>query len=327
MERFFDSHWALRISALILAFALFFYVQSIDSDGKETSSSLETDVITGVPLEVYYDEDNLIVTGLPETVDIQIEGPMQVVAQAKLLKDFKAFVNLDTLLIGEHSVPIETEGFSDKLNVTIDPATVKIQIEERISQEFRVEPDINKRLLADGFVLDTMEATPARVLITGAKSIIDSISYVKATVKSDGNISESFSVKSNVIVLNKDLNKLEVIIDPSAVEVKVNVKPYTKEVPLSLKTVGAAEDVEVNNLELLTKEVTITGTKTLIDSINEIVAEISLDTVKNSGNYEVRLQLPEGVKVTSETPVLVKADVTVTSSSVEDAIEDDGTRD
>ena len=324
MEKFFDSHWALRITALLLACALFFYVQSTGSNGKETSSSLETDMITAVPLEVYYDEDNLIVTGLPETVDVQIEGPMQVVAQAKLLKDFKVFVDLDTLLIGEHSVPIETEGFSDKLKVTIDPATVKISIEERVTQEFRVEPEINKRLIADGFVLDTMEANPARVVVTGAKSVIDSISYVKANVKSDGNISESFSLKSNVIVLNRDLNKLDVVIDPQSVEVTVNVKPYTKEVALTLETVGTSTDVEINNLELLTKQVVITGTKTLVDSINEIVAEVNLDTIKNSGNYETTLKLVDGISVISETPVLVKADVTVTSSSVEDAIENDG---
>ena len=64
----------------------------------------EVDIITQVPLEVYYDTENLIVTGLPKTVDVTIEGPRQIVLKAKLTKDFKVFVDLNALLIGEHRV-------------------------------------------------------------------------------------------------------------------------------------------------------------------------------------------------------------------------------
>ena len=72
MDKLFDSSWALRITALVLAVVLFFYVQSLRTDGKEPDNSIETDILLDVPLEVFYDEDNLIVTGLPATVDVKI---------------------------------------------------------------------------------------------------------------------------------------------------------------------------------------------------------------------------------------------------------------
>ena len=44
-----------------------------------------------MPVEVFYDDESLIVTGLPETVNVTIEGPMQIVVEAKALKDFYYF--------------------------------------------------------------------------------------------------------------------------------------------------------------------------------------------------------------------------------------------
>ena len=158
----------------------------------QTTSNNQVDIITDVPLEVYYDSENLIVTGLPETVDVTIEGPMQIVLKTKLKKDFKVFVDLNSLLIGEHRVTIQHENFSDKLNVTIDPEIVDVVIEEKVTEEFRVDPEINNRLFAEGYVLKSMMADPSRVIVTGAKSVIESISYVKATVSAPEGIERIF---------------------------------------------------------------------------------------------------------------------------------------
>ena len=310
MDKIFDSPWALRITSLIFAVALFFYVQSLLTDDRRDSDpSLQADILIDVPLEVYYDETNLIVSGLPDTVDIKIEGPMTSVMQTKLLKDYKAFVDLNSLLIGEHSVTIQTENFSEKLTVTVDPKIVQVTIEEKVTQEFRVEPEMNSRQLADNLVLDSMEVTPQRVMITGAKSIIDSISYVKASVKADESIQASFKQQSNVVVLNKDLSKLDVVIEPQRVEVSVNVKPYTRKIPLVLELTNANEESEINinNFKLLQDTVEVTGPKQILDALTEVIAQIDLSSITSSGEYEVTLLLPEGVKKMTGDVVLVRA--------------------
>jgi len=321
MDKIFDSPWALRITSLIFAVALFFYVQSLMNDGRESTSQIQADILVDVPLEVYYDETNLIVSGLPETVDIKIEGPTTAVTQAQLLKDYKAFVDLNSLLIGEHSVTIQTENFSEKLTVTVDPRIVHITIEERVTQEFRVEPEINSRQIADNYVLDSIEVTPQRVMITGAKSVIDSISYVKASVKADESIQSSFKQESNVVVLNKDLNKLDVVIEPQRVELSVSVKPYTREIPLVLETTGATEESEItiNDLTLLQNTVEVTGAKQILDALTEVVAQIDLDSITSSGEYEVTLLLPEGVTKLKDDEVLVKV-VLPNTTSDEDSV-------
>lgn len=309
MDKIFDSNWALRITALILAIALFFYVQSLTNNNNETNTSIQSDIIENVPLEVYYDETNLIVTGLPETVDVKIEGSMQLVMQTKLLKDYKVFVDLNSLLIGEHSVPIQTENFSEKLKVTVDPSTVNIKIEERVTQEFRVEPEINNRQIAEGFVLASMEANPQRILISGAKSVIESISYVKASVKLEEQVSESFKQTASVIVLNRDLNKLDVLIEPQSVEVAVNIVPYTREIPIVLEEVGETDNVVIENVTLVNDTIELTGSKVLLDALREISAQLDLSQVNGAGQYEVSLTLPEGVKPITEDPILANVEV------------------
>ena len=196
------------------------------------------DVIRDVPVEVYYDNENLVVTGVPETVDITIEGPTNFVQTTKLLKDFNLSVDLTNLPMGEHTVRIQPENISEKLQVRIDPATIDVVIEEKITQTFRVDPEINERLLAEDFNVVSMGVLPTTIEVTGAKSVIESISFVKATATGEQGINESFEQQARVRVLDRDLNKLNVTIDPEQVTVKVDVAEYNKEVPIVLKSRG-----------------------------------------------------------------------------------------
>ena len=80
-----------------------------------------------------------------------------------------------------------------------------------------------------------IDVDPATIEVTGAKSVIESISFVKATVTGDKEINKSFEQQARVRVLDKDLNKLNVTIVPEQVTVKVEIAEYNKEVPIVLK--------------------------------------------------------------------------------------------
>lgn len=310
MDKIFDSTWMLRVTALVIALALFFYVRDLlDSSPTTSSSTEEVAVLTNVPLEVYYDDQNLIVTGLPETVNVTISGPDKIVLKTELAEDYTVFVDLNDLLIGEHRVPIQTENFSEKLEVSIDPKVVNISIEERISQEFKVDLEMNNRLLAEGYEVISKEVEPNVVTITGAKSVIDSISYVKATVTGESGIKESFKQEANIRVLNADLNRLDVIVEPAVVKVNVTVKEYSKVLPLRFIEKGVvSEGVKITNLAPLDATVRVFGKKSIIDELSEIVLEFDVALIDKSGEYEGNLILPDGIRAEPVT-VKIKADV------------------
>lgn len=324
MDKFFDNIWVLRATAFVLAILLFFYVKAELNGGKETTTANQhVDIITDVPLEAYYDSENLIVTGLPETVDVTIEGPMQLVMQTKFKKDFKVFVDLRSLLIGKHRVTIQHENFSDKLKVTINPEVVDVVIEEKVSQEFKVDPEINSRLFAEGYVLKSMAAEPSKVLVTGAKSVIENISYVKATVSAPKGIKESFTQEANVKVLDSNLNKLDVFIQPQTVNVTVEVEEYSKNIPIILERKGSPPPgVVINKLETDAQSVEVFGPKSVIDSFKSLVVEFDVSKVDRSGNFEVNLKLPKGATKLGTNKITVHADVTKTPAQSDSSVDE-----
>ncbi len=310
MDKIFHSNWLIRLTALLLALSLFLYVKAENDSRKEANNSQEMDIINNVELEVYYDDENLIVTGLPKTVDVTIKGPMQIVMQTKLLKDYKVFVDLNSLLIGEHRVTIQHENFSDKLEVSIDPATVDIVIEEKVTQEFKVEPEMNSSQIAEDYYLKQMKLEPERVYVTGAKSVIDSISYVKATVKTDSGINKSFEQQANVKVLDRDLNKLDVTIQPEVVNVKVEISEYSRDLPLTIKQTGTLQEgVTINKLTVEPTRLTVYGPKAILDAMNQVIVEVDVSKISESGSFEATVKVPEGASKLSAGKVTIQADV------------------
>src|SRR5690606_23660649 len=136
MDKFMDRPWFLRFTALALAIILFFSVKSENEKTNGASIGDAVDIIKGIPLEVYYDKDNYVVTGAPETVDVTISGPSSLVQSAKLLRDFTLKVDLRTEPLGRHTLEIKTENLSDKLDVKLEPKTIEVLYEEKITQTF-----------------------------------------------------------------------------------------------------------------------------------------------------------------------------------------------
>ncbi|MEK5233854.1 CdaR family protein [Lysinibacillus sp. FSL K6-0232] len=313
MDKMMDSPWVLRIIALFLAFLLFFSVRTELSPINKTTSNEQKDVIHDVPVDVYYDNENFIVTGLPETVDVTIEGPMALVLKTKASKDFSVFVDLSNLLMGEHDVNLQYENISEKLDVTLDPETVRVNIEEKVTQEFRVDPEMNSRLIEEGYILKDMVADPPTVYITGAKSAIESISYVKATVTGEQGLKQSFSQEAAVKVLDRDLNKLDVIIEPETVKVQIDIGEYSRELPVVIRETGkAANNITINSLTLTPKTMKVYGKKSIIDALADIPVTVDLSTITESKTYEIDVKLPDGVTKVSDKKVKVEADITRT---------------
>ncbi|MDN4606476.1 CdaR family protein [Sporosarcina highlanderae] len=314
MDKFMDRPWFLRFTALALAIILFFSVKAEDEKTNRSGIGDAVDIIKDVPLEVYYDKDNYVVTGAPETVDVTIQGPSSLVQSAKLLKDFTLKVDLREETLGRHTLKIQTENLSDKLDVKLEPATVDVLYEEKITQTFRVDPELNERLLAEDFNVVKMEVEPAKIEVTGAKSVIEAISFVKVSVTGDKGINKSFNQKARVRVLDRDLNKLNVKIVPEEVTVKVEVEEYNTEVPIVLRQRGvASENVTIDSIYTDTKTIRLHGPKKVLDSIREIVVDVDISNVKESGSVELNIQKPKGVSQISLDKIKVSVSATVKS--------------
>lgn len=312
MDKLMDNPWFLRFTALALAIVVFISVKVEDgkTDGNRVGD--HTAIIRDVPVEVYYDNENLVVTGVPETVNMAIEGPANIVQTTKLLKDFTLKVDLRDLPMGNHSVRIQHENVSDKLQVRLDPAVINIEIEEKITRSFRVDPELNERLLAEDFTVVKMDVDPAVIEVTGAKSVIDSISFVKASVTGEPSIDRSFEHMATVRVLDRDLNKLNVTIVPEQVKIKVNIEVLKKEVPIVIKERGTpAKGVTINSIKATEKTIVLSGNRKILDELKELIVEVDVSKIEGSGTLTVDLKIPKGVSKMSLDKLKIDIEATV----------------
>ena len=317
MDKMIDSPWVLRITSLALAILLFFSVRSEINSSERLAVNEQEDVIRDVPVEVYYDTDNLIVTGIPSVVDVRIKGPMQDVLKVKASRDFKVFIDLNRLLIGEHKVKLQYENISRKLDVELDPATVDIKIEERVTKEFKVEAEMNRQTIAEGFVLKGLNVTPPNVFITGAKSAIDSISYVKATVAGD-NSKEHFTQNADVRVLDKELNKLDVEVNPKTVKVDIDISEYSRDVPITLTQKGKPKSgLQIDDMKAEQRFITVYGTKSIVDAITTIEVPVDVAKFTESKTYNVPITKPEGISKLGADAIKVKVQISKTAEETE----------
>ncbi|MCY8234739.1 YbbR-like domain-containing protein [Priestia endophytica] len=330
MDKLMNNHWFMKIIALLLAFMLYLSV-TLEETGSSSSpfnssssngstSNEETQTIQDVPVTAYFDDEKYIVSGLPETVDITLKGSK---SDIKLQRDVKVYANLENLKPGNHQVKLH-DNIDDGLSVEIDPKTVQVTIEQKVSKKFPLEVSLASDQIKSGYVAGTPSVSPKSVVVTGGKSQIESISSVKALVEED-DADSTIKQQAKVVAFDRNLNKLNVDINPEFVQVNIPIKRESKSVPLKFEASGTpSEGVKVTSIEPQTKEAVIYGDEDALKSVNEI-SEIPVDVsdVRGTKTVEVNVPLPEGIKRVSPESVKVKVNTSEGSTKEEEVKEDE----
>ncbi|WP_413304582.1 CdaR family protein [Bacillus sp. 1P10SD] len=313
MDKLMDNPWFIKILALLLAVLL--YNSIPPHTGKEMTDvnvpSVQSSVtIKDFPVKVYYDTENLVVSGIPDSVDITLKGPTTHVQSANALRNFEVFVDLTNVKIGKQKVKLEVKDLSDKLKATLKPDTVTVTVQEKITKEFKVEAEFNKNQIEDGYSAGQPVVEPNKVKITGAKSDIDRITYVKATLEEKEKMKETVSKEATVQVLDKELNKLDVKVEPSTVKVTIPIKDNSKTVPISIVKKGTPPaGVTIESIDLDVKEATIIGPEDILKDTESVRVEV--DVSKITGNTTLDLPVIISNGISKVTPQMVKATVVV----------------
>ncbi|WP_079707977.1 CdaR family protein [Paraliobacillus ryukyuensis] len=318
MNDWLNKPWVIRVISLILALLIF---TIITFDNRDTSgdalrldlfsSSQETQIVDDVPINVNM-SDNYVVSGVPDTATVTLKGTVSVVQSTAAQRNFDLIVDLEGLEPGTHTVPIEYEGISDRINAEVDPAEIQVTIEEKATTDFTVTPDYtNEDLLEPGYELQDATIDPSTVSITSSKSVIDSIAVVKAVVDVEG-IQESVTINDvHVRVYDSEGNELSAKVDPETVDVTVNVDNPNKSVPISVETTGEPQEgIQIVSLTPETEEVQVYASKTNLQDITEITTEaIDVSEITEDTSVEIELNPPDNVRLLKPKTINVQVDV------------------
>lgn len=318
MDRWLKSPWFIRGLSLLLAVLLY---TSVSLDEQNTSRSDATffpsgsnDVgtVNNVPLQVMMDQEKYVVQGIPQSVNVTVEGPKSVVTPTVRQRNFDIFVDLTELQPGEHTVPIQHRGISNQLSVNIEPEEVHVQIEERLREEFPVDVELlNKDELDDGVVLGDAVINPETVEVTGSLTEVSKVAMVKAIVDVKDMDDQIRAENAPVKVYDEQGNELNVFVYPSSVQVVIPVDGGTKKVPVTFDTIHELPDgLSLESITLQPKEVTLYGTEQVLQDIENVGnLEVDLSQITKDETIEYTVPLPSGVIKADPATVQITVDV------------------
>ena len=310
-----DSRWFMKLVALVLALLLFGSVY----DGSNTNNvnvpgEESTVTISDIPVKSYYDTENLIVIGVPETVNVTLKGPTPNLQAVKTQKDFEVYADLSKVKVGKQRIKLQIKDLSDKLTATIDPEYVEVDIQEKVTKEYPVDVEFDAKMVDEGYVASTPVVEPNKVRITGGKDIMDQIRYVRAIVEADDFITGTVEKSATITVLDANLNKLNVTVEQKSVRVKIPIKKANKTVPIEIVKKGTAPaDVTINSITLDKNEATISGSEDNLNKTENVRVEVDISTINESTELTLPVIISDGINEVD--PKTVKATVKVSAVS------------
>lgn len=305
IDRILSSRWALRVLALVLTLVL--YSVTTDSTASKTQESglsllgNDTEVITGVQVKVLNDSDGIVISGVPSEVTMEVKGSRNVIKAMEQQGDFSVVADLQNVSVGTQIVKLEPTNLPEGIEATVTPAEITVTIQEKITKEFNVEPEISPQLIATGYKSGTPTSDVDKIKVTGPRDTILNITAVKAKVTSEQPLNETTTIKTNLTVLDNNYNKItNVQLSKKSVEITVPISKSGKSIPISLIQKGEPKNnLTISSLTSNVSQVTLEGDEKELDKIKSL--EVPVDVSDVSGNIikKVNIQVPDSIKLVS----------------------------
>jgi len=293
IKRLFVVNWKMKLIALIFAFILWSFVIA-------DSNPSRTKIFQDVPV-TYTAADELKQRGLTSTVPLnELLQSATVTAQAPA----SALQYLN----------------ENMLQVSVEPSTVTITVEEIVSSEIpvevRFEGERNDSLYYGDPVIE-----PENVKVTGARSNVEEAAKAVCVIDLNtitGPTTASYSVnyeKADGTPLSGNL-----FTGGTSVIVELPVYPV-KEVPVDAEAVkntvtGLAGGYQVTGVTLDPRTVKIAGKQEELDKISSVTLEpVVLDNAAGDVSVEANIALPEGI--VAAVPSKVQAQFAISQPEVE----------
>ncbi|MBE6686998.1 MAG: hypothetical protein E7591_07175 [Ruminococcaceae bacterium] len=193
-----------KVLSLLFAFALWFYVVSVESPVNEKT-------FEGIDIEIEKGEDFVPYSGRNATVDITVKGKRSNLNQLSA-DDFSAYVDVSKYdKADKYDVKVNVDV---PAGVTLTEQSVKlitVYLDESYQESFPIEVDYLYDNIAEDCLVDedNIKAEPETLQVTGPKKVIEKIGRVK--VKADYRGEELDSTKDgrgNILLYTEDGEEL-----------------------------------------------------------------------------------------------------------------------
>ena len=295
IERLLDK-WPAKIICLIVSIFLYIFHQTSVIDKRNIV----------VPLKIVENGLVMHVGKVPSTISVVVRGNDSDI-KSVVPSDFEATVTLDDITEkGDYLLPVKIS-LSKKL-MEFDPFEVKLknhQVEISVDlKEIKYVELIPTVVgeVAHGYTISSIEMTPSFIEISGAKSILDKISYINTTKINVSNAKNTFSTECEFLQVSKNY-KIEDE-NPVKATVIISALEYEKQFENnSVQIINLDDDFEVvSNIPKI--NVTLKGSVPELEPYEpgEKFVQLDCSSINEEGIYSlpVKINYPKKFEMISK---------------------------
>jgi len=315
-----DLHW--KLISLGLAFVIWFVAMNWHDPQENTSFPRDLQILNTEILR----HDNVVLLNTEAlratSINLGIRGYRSAlgavdVAELFVYVDMRA-VNSAYVLASDGPITLELPVNANLLSgyelQYVRPARVMVELDRLERASFPLEV-YSIGQVRDGYELRSITAANLSVLVTAARSIIETIDYVKVEVDLT-DVYESGTVDSPIIVIDRDgydITDQVILLSVNATTVRLQVLPV-RTVELRVETVGemAAGFIEAEiRPSILVAD--IVGEAEILDEVEYILLNVDLHGLSGSIERPVDIasHLPEGIELSKNVPEDITVTITV----------------
>ena len=311
LEKALSKKSSMIILSLVLAVIVFVIID------RQNTTLLEknAEVLYDIPLSATYNDEEYVVEGLPETVDITLIGTKANLYLAKQLPTQDVNVDLSDLKPGVHKVNLKYKQSITSVEYKLDPSEVTVVVSSKKSETRSVESDIvNLNKLDSKLAINNTKLDTDEVIIKGTEDSLAKVSTIKALI----NVSNMVDPKSGtntlkdipLIAYDENGAKVDVEMVPSKVTATIEIESPSKTVPLEIEPTGnVIFGKAIKNITSSVQKVTIYGSSKVLDNTNSIKVKIDVNNLKSNKDYTVTIKKPAGIREISEKVVTAKVEL------------------
>ncbi len=288
------------IVSFLLAFALWFYVMSVESPVYEKTFDF-------VPVTVVHSQNEgalSVYSGGEATVELTVSGRRSVLNKLTA-EDFDITADVSGYTTaGRYNVPLMFTMPDGATKVSSNIDSVSIYLDNRTTVAVPVTVKFTEYTLDEGYEIgeSALEKSAETVTVTGPKSALDTIVSAQMTAEL-GHITGSKKISGSIELIDESGKTISSpYISTDITDITVRVPVYlNRELPLKVEYKHGFFNLENAKVTLSPSTVNVKGEVELINEYNDIVLTTLDEKLAQIGKSTIAFAAPEGLTVTDGT--------------------------
>lgn len=289
---------SMIIISLLFATGIFFVVDTKSTALLETNA----EVIYNRPVTASYNDEEYIIEGLPETVDITLIGTKANLYLAKQLPTQNVTVDLSNLKPGVHKVNLKYKQSISNVEYKLDPSVATVVVSPKKAETKSIATEIvNLEKLDSKLSIEETTIDVDDVIVKSTEDTLKKVATVKALINinnmTDPKVGSNTLKEVPLVAYDENGKIMDVEVVPSTTTAKLEITSPSKEVPIRLVPTGnVVFGKAISSMQANYEKAVIYGDSKTLDKTDNITIKIDVDGLKSDKQITKTIKKPNGIR-------------------------------